>query len=117
MIGETVHAGLSGPVLTAFQLFSSKRGCSASGEAIRTMIRETDEYKYIAVITIPVTTILTDEQPPEGNIAEKDKVVIARRSLYQTLTGLATQRERIGKLLTDIDLHIESLRAIVKKLT
>jgi len=38
---------LEGPIYKAFKAFCDKNGCLTSTEGIRTLIRETDEYRRI----------------------------------------------------------------------
>jgi hypothetical protein len=73
---------LEGVLLTAFQMFSAKRGCQTSGEGIRAMIRETQEYKDL--------TNKPKETSPDSDSKERSETqpVLVQREMDKHLSQL-----------------------------
>ncbi len=54
MVGPNFQTTLEGSILTAFQLYCTKRGCQTAAEGFRNMIRELPEFKELSAPEPPV---------------------------------------------------------------
>jgi len=72
-IGQHVYTGkIEGLVLNAFQLYCSKRGIQTSGEGIRTLIRDTSEYKALYETFIDAQDNNQDEESQENSCPDSE---------------------------------------------